>query len=87
MSVDASDETQEPVESGQPELDLGVVSTGLADVDAALQPLETLPDLSVEQHAGVYDQVLSSLAATMASDASEPSGEAGRDGDRPDRGV
>lgn len=55
-----------PRDDGQSELDLGVVSTGAADVDAALRPLGTLAELPVSEHAEVYEQVLESLASTMA---------------------
>lgn len=56
-----------PRADGQSELDLGVVSTGAADVDAALRPLEALTERPVSEHAEVYEQVLESLASTMAA--------------------
>lgn len=55
-----------PQADGQSELDLGVVSTGAADVDAALRPLASLAEHPVSEHAEVYEQVLGSLASTMA---------------------
>lgn len=55
-----------PHADGQSELDLGVVSTGAADVDAALRPLESLTERAVSEHPEVYEQVLASLASTMA---------------------
>jgi hypothetical protein len=73
-SVAEQDETPrvDPRDDGQSELDLGVVSTGAADVDAALRPLETLTERPVSEHAEVYEQVLASLASTMAP--AEPTG-------------
>ncbi len=66
---DTPDETPRvgPRADGQSELDLGVVSTGAADVDAALRPLEALTERPVSEHAEVYEQVLESLASTMAA--------------------
>lgn len=63
-----------PRADGQSELDLGVVSTGAADVDAALRPLASLAERPVSEHAEVYEQVLESLASTMApaDPAAEP---------------
>lgn len=54
---------------GQPQLDLGVISTGLAAVDQALAPLDTLAHHPVHLHAEVYDRVLDALSTTMEASA------------------
>ena len=50
----------------QSELDLGVISTGVPDIDRALTPLEGLGERPVPEHPEVYEQVLGELSATMA---------------------
>lgn len=55
--------------AAQSELDLGVVPTGSAEVDAALRPLDQLAERAVAEHAAVYEQVLDALATTMTSPA------------------
>ena len=52
-------------EGAQSELDLGVLSTGSADVDRALAPLEGLAEREVSAHPEVFEQVLDELAQTM----------------------
>lgn len=54
-----------PSEGAQSELDLGVLSTGSADVDRALAPLEGLAEREVSAHPEVFEQVLDALAQTM----------------------
>jgi hypothetical protein len=58
-------------EAGQSELDLGVISTGVPVVDEALSPLEAMGELHVQEHAAVFERVLSDLAATMAEGAAD----------------
>ena len=52
-------------EGAQSELDLGVLSTGSADVDRALAPLEGLAEREVSALPEVFEQVLDALAQTM----------------------
>jgi hypothetical protein len=59
-------------DTAQSELDLGVVSTGSAQVDAALQPLESLGEREVSSHADVFEQVLADLSATMSAEPAGP---------------
>ena len=61
-----------PRDSEQSQLDLGVISTGAADVDQALRGLENISERPVDEHAGVYEAVLGGLTAAM--DDSGPSG-------------
>jgi len=61
-----------PRDSEQSQLDLGVISTGAADVDQALRALENVSERPVDEHAGVYEAVLGGLTAAM--DDSGPSG-------------
>ncbi len=60
-------------ETAQSELDLGVVSTGSAEVDAALHPIESLTERDVAAHPEVFEQVLTDLSRTMTADDSPPS--------------
>lgn len=64
----------------QSELDLGVVSTGSPDVDAALQPLDQLAERPVAEHPEVYDRVLEALTATMTAETGEASAQSHGDG-------
>jgi hypothetical protein len=59
-------------DSEQSQLDLGVISTGAADVDRAIGGLEAISERPVDEHAEVYESVLSELTAAM--DDSGPSG-------------
>lgn len=59
---------------GQPELDLGVVSTGSPEVDVALAPLENLAERPIGEHAEVYQHVFESLATTMSPAAGTQAG-------------
>lgn len=59
-------------ETAQSELDLGVVSTGSATVDAALRPVEQLADREVAAHPDVFEEVLADLSRTMTADDSPP---------------
>jgi len=68
----STDQTAE--ETAQSELDLGVVSTGSADVDRALRPLDGLAERSVADHAEIFDQVLGELAETMTGPDGAPDG-------------
>ena len=52
--------------TAQSELDLGVVSTGSAEIDGALRPLESLDERAVAEHAEAYEQVLADLTAAMS---------------------
>ena len=65
---------QPPEETAQSELDLGVVSTGSADVDRALRPLDGLAERPVADHAEIFDQVLGELAETMTGTDGAPDG-------------
>ena len=51
----------------QSELDLGVVSTGNVDVDAAVAGLAGLGDRPVSEHPEVYERVHRDLQAAMSS--------------------
>jgi hypothetical protein len=59
-------------DSEQSQLDLGVISTGAADVDQALRGLENISDRPVDEHPEIYEAVLGGLTAAM--DDSGPSG-------------
>ncbi|MCZ3387792.1 MAG: hypothetical protein LH645_01430 [Actinomycetia bacterium] len=63
---------QNAEEAAQSELDLGVVSTGSADVDRALRPLDGLAERPVADHAEIFDQVLGELAETMTGPEGAP---------------
>lgn len=74
MIPDAADHVGRTVEpaadpnteaTAQSELDLGVVSTGSADVDRALRTLDGLAERSVAEHAAIFDEVLGELTETM----------------------
>lgn len=58
--------------TAQSELDLGVVSTGSAEIDHALRPLESLNERPVADHADAYEQVLGDLTAAMSDPAATP---------------
>ncbi len=58
--------------TAQSELDLGVVSTGSADVDRALRPLDGLAERSVAEHAAIFDEVLGELTETMTGQRRAP---------------
>lgn len=60
----ADHQSTEPI--AQPELDLGVVPTGNAAVDAALSQLDGLAERPVHDHPQVYTQVHQSLNAALA---------------------
>jgi hypothetical protein len=83
MTHDAADDVgqvlepladQAPDEAAQSELDLGVVSTGSADVDRALRPLDGLAERPVADHTEVFEQVLGDLAETMTGSGEAPVG-------------
>jgi hypothetical protein len=59
-------------DSEQSQLDLGVISTGAANVDQALRGLENIAERPVDEHAEIYEAVLGGLTAAM--DDSGPSG-------------
>lgn len=61
-------ETGRP-ETKQSELDLGMVSTGSADVDHALHPLDAVGDRPVAEHPEIFDRVLGDLTETMTNTA------------------
>lgn len=56
----------EEVAARQSELDLGVVPTGDARVDAALTQLNGLVDRPVDDHPAVYERVHQQLQAALA---------------------
>lgn len=62
--------------AAQSELDLGVVSTGSPEVDRALEPLESLADQPVANHAETFERVLGDLAETMTGPGVPSSGAA-----------
>ena len=68
-SVNVVNEAEQPEKSEQSELDLGVISTGSAEVDAALRPIEQVGDLPVSEHPDVFERVLGDLSATMTDSA------------------
>lgn len=67
--VDGAAGQADTAAAGQSELDLGVVPTGSAEVDAALRPLDQLAERAVGEHAAVYERVLDALTTTMTSTA------------------
>lgn len=79
--IDERDDAAEPAEAdpgpaaggptAQSELDLGVVSTGSAEVDAALRPLEGLGERAVPDHPDVFESVLAELTETMTTATAE----------------
>jgi hypothetical protein len=56
---------------GQAELDLGVAPTGHPGVDAALSRLEELAALPVEEHPAVYDDIHTTVHASLTELAAE----------------
>jgi hypothetical protein len=62
----AGPQQPEPSErSEQSELDLGVIATGVPAVDQALAPLEGIGERSIDEHAEIFERVLSDLSQTM----------------------
>lgn len=48
------------------ELDLGIVASGNAEVDASLHVLSDLEQMPVEQHPGVYENVHERLSGALS---------------------
>jgi hypothetical protein len=59
-------------DSRQPELDLGVVSTGDEGVDQALAGLAELADRPVDEHPAVFEKVQQGLQAALVAEPGTP---------------
>ena len=80
--VAASEPADQPEQSEQSELDLGVISTGSPEIDQALTPLEELPHRPVAEHPDLFERVLADVSSGMTDEAKgavQQPGSLGRD--------